>query len=159
MKLQSIEILIYPVSSKGCDMDFSKLEVELANEFKITPLQARGFIDAFECVDRFSFVKNKDELNQLCVETVGVKEKKRHYTYTDIPLVIKQTVEKFLDKGKSVGSFYCLLKMEKNIKIFIKECIKNKIQPKAFYIDGILTYQELKREPKTDLTTQVVIFK
>ena len=135
-------------------MEFSKLEIDLAYEFGITPLQVRGFIDVFRFIDRFSFVKSKDELSQLCMEIAGVKNKKRHYTYTNIPEMLKNTITMFLDKGKSVGSFYCTLRLEKNIKTFIKECLIKKIQPKEFYAEGIITYKELMKEPKTDMTSE-----
>ena len=139
-------------------MEFSKLEIDLANEFKLSPMQIRGFIDAFNFINRFSFVKSKDELNQLCMEIAGVKDKKRHYTYTNIPEIFKKTIGMFLEKGKSVGSFYCTLRLEKNIKTFIKECLNKKIQPREFYTEGIITYKELMREPKTDMTSEEITF-
>ena len=139
-------------------MEFSNLEIDLANEFKLSPMQIRGFIDAFNFTNRFSFVKSKDELSQLCMEIAGVKDKKRHYTYTNIPEMLKKTIGMFLEKGKSVGSFYCTLRLEKNIKIFIKECLNKKIQPREFYAEGIITYKELMREPKTDMTSEEITF-
>ena len=69
---------------------------------------------------------------------------------------MRSTVEMFLSKGKSVGSFYSKAKKDKNLRVFIKSLIQKRMQPKHFWVDGVLTYKHLKREPMMDLCVEVI---
>lgn len=137
---------------------FKKEIIDIANETKFSPSEVCAFEQAFDFIERFSFVKDKNELDQIIMESTSPNG----YVYSEIPYEAKRICEKALEKNgdHGVSTFYnSYSKFTKNhLQAFIEVVAKQRKQPKDFCANGVLTYRHLKRANSIDKTCEVRVF-
>jgi len=123
----------------------------------LTKRETASFLSAWRCIERLALIPANHDINDYCLEIKAGKS----VGYEEIPERLKTIFNKFRAKGKNVNSFYSdFYRVNGNFDIFVKECFRNKVQPKEFWFDGIIIHKKSKMEEgyEFDRTVKVVTY-
>ena len=132
--------------------DFSELEIKTANSLQVPPIVISAIDIAYESIARFTGVTSLEELDNMVVE----KRRGKINDYSEIPITLKLKVKEYIKIDPNfIEKHFNQAVKEKRFKGFCKRFLEEKLQPKDFHIDGILTQRHLMFAAGEDKTYSV----
>lgn len=135
-------------------MQFNTFTINLANKYKMRPVDIAVIEIAYDFIGRFSFIANKEELDACVMEERNGKE----YVYRDVPSSVKRIVADSLEKygAYSISNFYSPFMKPVKFELFLKNMIEKQIQPSTMFERGVTTYKNLMHPNSKNLCAEVV---
>lgn len=138
-------------------MKFDKFIIDLANKYQMKPEEIKSVECAYDFVCRFAFIESIEQLDMCVLENKDGKE----YVYKDIPMGVKRIVSDTLKKygAYSLSNFYSPQMKPLKFEIFLKNMIEKKVQPRAMFEHGVLTYKNLMYSNSKNLCAEIVQYR
>ena len=130
--------------------------IEISNQTGINPDYVRAIESVYDIFCRFAGY-NLKQVDRLVIELPVYIARERKNNYKNLPVSLTSKVKELISANGDISKIFSPYLKEKNFVSFLKKFYAQKLQPRDFYFDGVLTYRELKWNIEKDNTYEVKI--
>ena len=130
-----------------------KLVLNTANILKKDPKEIEAISLVYDTVSRFAGFSIK-KVDEAIEEISGLENGKRVNDYKELPVALTSKVKQLIKNYGNVNRFFSPYKKERNFLKFCESFYKERLQPRDFYFQGVITFRHLKWNVRNDTTYQ-----